>query len=264
MTIKSLDLRSFKIPLGKLAPRETFKTRLGDVLSYRFYPAWSPDLVVLYHGVGGDSRYMCVLASAIAVSGAASVVTPDFRCHGASLNSSDLIVENQLEVDLEELIVHLKMNRAISRVSLGGHSLGGGFALRIAVSEIRQRFASFFALAPYMPPRLETFRSDFGGWVEPLPEGFRVKMPEVFRSGQEKLEYSGSYLKAVTSPDDIIERLKSIKPSVQVITGAQDEVVLPEKQKEIFSEAGIGVHIISDLTHISIVSQPQTYLNYLF
>lgn len=262
MSKMSLDLRQFKIPLGKLAPREVFKTRQGQTLSYRFYPAWSEDLVVLYHGVGSDSRYMCVLASAIAVSGRASVVTPDFRCHGESLGSSDQLKMNQLEIDLEELIVHLKMTRSISRVCLAGHSLGGGFALRIAVSEIRQRFYKYVALAPYLPPHFKAYHSDFGGWIEPQDDGLRVRMPEIFISGQEKLSYSSSFLRAVSAPEDLVEGLLKFKPPVQVIIGAQDEVILHERQEEIFLQAGVSVTTLSHLNHLSIVSQPQEILDF--
>lgn len=260
MIKRQLDLRSFKIPLGKLAPRESFRTRQGTLLSYRIYPAWSEELIVLYHGVGSDSRYMCVLASALAESSKATVVTPDFRCHGESLGLSDQISPQQLEIDLEELIIHLKMQRAISRVTLAGHSFGGGFALRMAVSDLRRHFGRFVALAPYLPPSLGAFCEGFGGWVTPTEQGFVVNMPERFRSGQEKLTYSAEYIRAVTAPDNVMELLRDLHPPVQVFTGAEDEVVLASCQQELFSSAGVAVEIVPGLNHLSIVATPQKYL----
>lgn len=261
MINKPLDLRSFKIPLGKLAPRESFRTRQGALLSYRQYATWSEDLIILYHGVGSDSRYMCVLASALAATGVATVVTPDFRCHGESLALSDRLSANQLEIDLEELIIHLKMQRAISRITLAGHSLGGGFALRMAVSDIRQQFFKFVALAPYLPPSLGAFYEDFGEWVTPQGDGFVVNMPEIFRTGQEKLSYSAEYINAATAPENVLELLRRLHPPVQVITGAEDEVVLASRQRELFTSAGVSIEIIPDVNHLSIVAKPQIYLS---
>lgn len=263
MSSLSLDLRSFKIPLGKLAQRERFCTRQGTVLSYRLYPAaWSEDLIVLYHGVGSDSRYLCVLASALAAAGKGIVVTPDFRGHGESLAESDLISPGQLEVDLEELIIHLKMTRALSRITLAGHSLGGGFALRIAVSDLSRQFVKYIALAPYLPPMLGAFHEGFGGWVTPQESGFVVNMPEAFKTGQEKLKYSDNYLKAATTPNNILELLKTKQPPVQVLTGAQDEVVNALKQQELFTMSEIPFTLLPGLNHLSIVAKPQDYLDF--
>ncbi|WP_374079252.1 alpha/beta hydrolase [Bdellovibrio bacteriovorus] len=262
MSEKKLDLRSFKIPLGKLAPQESFRTRQGDLLSYRLYPAWSEDLIVLYHGVGSDSRYMCVLASALASAGIGTVVTPDLRCHGVSLPLSDKISPSQLEIDLEELLIHIKMQRAVSRVTLAGHSMGGGFILRVAVSDMRSQFTKFVALAPRLPASLKAFSNDFGGWITPDAEGgFSVNMPEAYRTGQEKLHYSAEYLEAVSAPEDLLERLQTLKPSLSIVMGANDEVDIPSRHQEIFSSIGVPIQLIEGLNHLTIVSKTDAYLS---
>lgn len=262
MTSKGLDLRSFKIPLGKLASQETFRTRQGVVLSYRIYPAWSDNLIILFHGVGSDSRYMCVLASALAAAGVGTVVTPDFRGHGASLGASDDIRPSQLEIDLEELIIHIKMNRAVGRVTLMGHSLGGGFVLRMAVSETRNHHAGFVALAPYLPPQLGAFQEGFGGWISPDDKGgFSVNMPPVFQTGQEKLAYSQAYLAAATPSADILRLLQERQPPLRVLIGEADEVAIAERQRELFQAAHVDVRVLSGLNHLTIVSKPDEYLS---
>lgn len=262
MVTKGLDLRSFKIPLGKLAPQETFRTRQGDILSYRLYPAWSDTLIVLYHGVGSDSRYMCVLASALADAGMGTVVTPDFRCHGASLVLSDQIHPHQLEVDLEELLIHVKMNHAANRVILMGHSLGGGFVLRMSVSETRQHYTRFVALAPYLPPSLGAFQKDLGGWIVPNGDGgFTVNMPQVFRSGQEKLSYSSAFLAAASPPENILQLLQEARPPLKVLTGVEDEVVFPHRQEELLGMVGVDVCLLPELNHLTIVSKPDEILS---
>lgn len=260
MVGRQLDLRSFKIPLGKLAPRESFRTRQGTVLSYRIYPAWSEDLIVLYHGVGSDSKYMCVLASALAAAGVGTVVTPDFRGHGESFGVSDEISPSQLFIDVEELLIHIKNQRAVSRVALAGHSLGGGFVLKVASSGLRHQFYKFIALAPYLPPALGCFRENFGGWVTPHGDGFSVNMPELFRTGREKLNYSADYIHAAAPPDSILTLLKEYRPPVKVLVGSEDEVLLPSKQQELFNSCGVDVQILKDLNHLSIVTKPQSYL----
>lgn len=257
----SMNLREFKIPLGKLAPRETFRTRSEDELSYRMYPAWSEDLVVLYHGSGSDSRYMCALASAIAEKGIASVVTPDLRCHGASLGLSDQIAPSQLEIDLDELLIHIKMQRAVSRITLAGHSMGGGFALRISVSDMRHQFSKFIALAPHLPEKWNTQQPNYGGWIEKDADGFKVNFPEKFRTGKEKLHYSQAFLNAVHAPEDILERIKVIQPRLTAVTGLLDEVVDARRQEEVFREAGVPMIVVPDVNHLTVVSKVDGYIS---
>lgn len=262
MTDKVLDLRSFKIPLGKLAPQQSFRTRQGDLLSYRIYPAWCDDLIILYHGVGSDSRYMCVLASALAEAGIATVVTPDFRCHGVSLKLSDKISPSQLEIDLEELIIHIRIQRAVSRITLAGHSMGGGFVMRIAVSDLRGTFAKFVALAPKLPVSLNAYSENLGGWITPdSVGGFSVNMPELFKTGQEKLHYSADFVRAVSPPENVLEKLASLKPPLIVLTGADDEVDIPSRHKELFSSIDVPIDILPGLNHLTIVSKPESYLS---
>ncbi len=258
----SLNLRDFKIPLGKLAPVEKFRTRQGDVLSYRSYPAWSEDLVILYHGAGSDSRYMCALAAAIAAQGIASVITPDLRGHGASLGLSDKIAPNQLEIDLEELLIHIKMQKAVTRVTLAGHSMGGGFTLRIAVSELRNQFHKYIALAPHLPMHLNADVENYGGWITIDSEGgFNVNYPEAMRTGHEKLHYSAEYLDAVHAKDDVLERIQVLHPKLAVVTGAKDEVVDAEKLREIFTQISVPIKVIEGLNHLTIVSKVDSYLD---
>ncbi|NUN05882.1 MAG: alpha/beta hydrolase [Bdellovibrio sp.] len=261
MSSDGLDLKSFKIPLGRVAPLTTFKTRQGDTLSYRLYPAWSEDLVILYHGVGSDSRYMCLLAAALAEAKIATVVTPDFRCHGGSRELSDKISGQQLEIDLEELIVHLKSQRAVSRITLAGHSMGGGFVLRVAVSDIRQQFAKFVAIAPYLPPDFNVHVPGYAGWITFDEQGgFRVNMAELFRTGQEKLSYSAEYVQAVAPPPQLLSRLENLKPAVCIVSGERDEVNQAIRYQEIFAPLKVPVDIVPGLNHLTIVAKPAPYL----
>lgn len=259
----AFDLRDFKIPVDRLAPQESFRTRQKDVLSYRFYSARSENLVVLYHGVGGDSRYLCALASAIAKAGIAQVVTPDFRGHGASLGVSDIIAANQLEIDLEELLIHIKMKTAVKKVLLSGHSLGGGFVLRVAASDLAKQFAKFVAIAPYLPKSFHALTPDLGGWIfmDPDGEGINVNYPEIFKSGEEKTHYSAEFIKAAVVPEDLLLRLREENAPVAVATGDRDEVVLGARHVEIFEGIASPVVLEPGLNHLTIVSKPSVLLS---
>ncbi|UYL09274.1 alpha/beta fold hydrolase [Bdellovibrio sp. SKB1291214] len=259
----AFDLRDFKIPVDRLAPQEVFRTRQKDVLSYRFYSTQSENLVILYHGVGGDSRYLCALASAIAKAGIAQVVTPDFRGHGASLAASDLIAANQLEIDLEELIIHIKMKTSVKKMILSGHSLGGGFALRIAASDIAKQFSKFVAIAPYLPKSFNALTDDLGGWIfmDRDGEGISVNYPEIFKSGEEKTHYSSEFIKAAVVPEDLLFRLREENVPVAVVTGDRDEVVLGHRHQEIFEGIASPVVLEAGLNHLTIVSKPAVLLS---
>ena len=251
-----MDLSEFKIPLNRLSSQLTFKTRAGETLSYRLYPQKSTQLLVLFHGAGGNSRYMCVLAHELSKKLNCTVVTPDLRGHGASLGQDKNLAPGQIEQDFEELLIHLRLQLPIQNILLAGHSLGGGFVIRLALSALASQFQSFTALAPRIPARYGAYRNDFGGWIQPAGDGFKVNMDPKFQTGQEKLEYTGDYLRAVRPPENLFELLQKQKLPLKVFLGAEDQVTDANRQNELFSAAGVETHIIEGLNHLTIVSKP--------
>lgn len=246
-----LGLGEFKIPVGRLAPRQEFVTRGGERLSYRFYPAWSENLIFLYHGIGADSRYLCVLAAHWAEQGLGSVVTPDLRGHGGSRNLSDEIRPGQLEMDHEELWVHLRQSHVCERVFLAGHSLGGGFVLRLLAEP--GNYAGALALAPYLPPSSGLQREGYGGWISFDQKGdVDVHMPEIFRTGEERLHYGAAYLQAA-SPFEDPSLLRREVP-LWVVCGDQDQVFQPERYANFFAaQKQVSVEILPRANHFSLV-----------
>lgn len=256
-----LNLRDFKIPIGRIAPQTEFCTQDGTFLSCREYPAaTSQKVVILYHGVGGDSRYMCVLASEIAKADIATVVTPDLRGHGLSLNVSDEIAEGQLLQDLDDCLTHLRLQRKPSEIVLSGHSLGGGLVLKASVSYLASQFSRFVVMAPRLPAGLEAVTSNRGGWTTLTPDGgLVVNMAPEFISGQERLRYSAAFIRAATPSENVLETCPREK--VFAVTGADDEVVDPLRQQELFDSQGISFRLLADLNHITVVSRVGSYLD---
>lgn len=222
-------LRDFKIPVQKIAPLTEFRTRRGESLAYRLYPAWSDNLLFLIHGLAGDSRYLSALAHAVASEGLASVVTPDLRGHGARPHGPRASVSRpgQLEEDMEELLVHVRMKTPAQRLVWGGHSLGAGLALRLTLAGSSPWQSGLLMMAPYLPPAESGGKENFGGWISEGEGSLRVNMPEIFRSGSEVLEYDRSFLGAAVPPRDFTERLAARGVKTRVILGTSDRVCDP-------------------------------------
>lgn len=247
-------LGDFKIPVQKVAPLAEFRTRRGEPLSYRLYPSWSDNLLLLIHGLAGDSRYLAVLAHAVAAEGLASVVTPDLRGHGVAPHSgrASLTSEAQLEEDMEELLVHVRMKTPASRLVWGGHSLGAGLALRLTLAGSAPWQSGLLMIAPYLPCDDET--DDLGGWLTEEKEFMRVNMPERFRTGSEVLEYDRSFLEAAIPPKNFADRLKGRGIKTEVVLGAEDRVCRSSRvEKALAGVSGVRVREIPGASHMGIV-----------
>lgn len=250
-------LGDFKIPLRKLAPLTIFRTRGGEERGYRLYPAWSENLLVLIHGVGGDSRYLAAAAHAIAGAGIATVVTPDLRGHGTAPHGprASAATPSQLEQDLEETLIHVRLARAFTKIVWGGHSLGAALAGRLAL-EGDAWTAGLLLIAPMLPESAGASGggADFGGWLAKTGEGvIRVNMPEFFRTGTEVLEYDESFFRAAAPPDDFVDRIDESGLKTRVLLAEGDQVFDAAASERYFAgHPRIGVFKVR-ASHLGIV-----------
>ncbi|MBX3033220.1 MAG: alpha/beta fold hydrolase [Bdellovibrionaceae bacterium] len=239
-----VGLSELKIPLNRLAPLEKFRTRGGDELQYRMYPCWSRHLLILYHGVGGDSRYWAPLASRLAELGWAQVVTPDLRGHGAPASSglAPEVKPSQLEEDFDELLIHLKFRHAVEEVALGGHSLGGGLALKILCSPYAAGVRTGLLFAPLLPAG-ENAAPGYGGWISREAGRVSVHMPPAYRMGNEILQYPESFMQSALPAMDWAsawEKRRASQPGMRlhVLMGSQDQVLSAERTAQCFRSQG--------------------------
>lgn len=256
--MKSADpvgLGEFKIPLRRLAPISRMTTRSGQSLQYRLYKSWSSNLVILYHGVGGDSRYMAPLALALAEENLANVVTPDFRHHGEGGSGQVSPVQaDDLARDFEEMLIHLRQSLPAERLILGGHSLGGGFVAKILSEPGAGLFSEGWLFAPFMGKEVAT--PDFGGWIIESGSEWKIAMPEIYKRGEEVLTYNENFLKAALPKAEALQSIPN-HLKVRVLLGASDQVIDAPKSAAYFQASNIKAAALPDTSHIGVVTSPQ-------
>ncbi len=148
-----------------------FQARDGTWLAYRLYPAAHGEtdrLAILAHGSSASSDEMNAVGKDLAAAGVAAVAI-DARGHGASGTRGDIGYLGELDDDLADLLAHLSGAYPKARLTLIGHSAGGGFALRVAASPLGASFDRFVLLAPYLGYTAPTNRpaEGTGLWASP-------------------------------------------------------------------------------------------------
>jgi pimeloyl-ACP methyl ester carboxylesterase len=149
---------------------QPYTARDGAELSYRLYESSAATniVLILLHGSGWHSMQFHPLASQLSTAGAAHIVAPDLRGHGFNpVTRGDVSTIGQLEDDVADLIAIVKPQFPGARIILGGHSSGGGLAVRFAGGEHGVLADGFLLLAPFLKYNAPTTRRDSGGWATP-------------------------------------------------------------------------------------------------
>ncbi|MFL1484094.1 alpha/beta hydrolase [Marinobacter sp. LN3S78] len=261
--------------IGELPPLEGYQARDGNTLSYRLYPSDSEHVLILLHGSGWHSRYLAPMARRISAGGYANVITPDLRGHGpAPIRRGDIDYTNQLVDDLADLIDHVRRDRPEATLVIGGHSSGGGLALRFAGSRYGEQADGYLLLAPWLQYNAPTIRPDGSGWATPYTRRIigltllnnlgisalnnlpviRFNMPADVRDGTETLSYSYR-LNTGYAPRDYTEALSAIKQPLLVLVGSDDGLFYPEKFRPVVNRYTEGdVRVIDGASHLGIVT----------
>jgi non-heme chloroperoxidase len=266
------------IDYTNLPQLETFAARDGEQLAYRHYPAQSDKVLILLHGSGWHSQYFLPLAEFISSEGLAQVYTPDLRGHGpAPERRGDVDYIDQLEDDLADLTAMIRKDNPNAMLVMGGHSSGGGLAIRFAGSQYGQQADAYLLLTPYLTYKGPTIRPKSGGWAYPYTAriaglsmlnnlGIRwfneltvieFNMPEEARNGTETLSYTYR-LNTGYAPRNYKKDLSAITQPLLVVAGTADESFVVEQYEPVISQyTEVQVRLLQDVTHMGVVVGPE-------
>ena len=256
-----------------------FTARDGTLLSYRHYPARgpaTPKIAILVHGSSGSSVAVHALADALAGHGV-ETYAPDIRGHGSSGTRGDIAYLGQLEDDLADLVAEIRKSAPNTPLTLLGHSAGGGFALRVASSPIKDQFARIVLLAPYLGYDAPTNRPNSGGWASPdIPRivGLMVlhKLGITCCDALPALAFAvpanSARILAATYSDRLMRNFATrsyradfaaVTRPMTLIAGADDELMLADKFADTVHAVApnVDVKLIDGINHMQIVSAPK-------
>jgi alpha-beta hydrolase superfamily lysophospholipase len=274
-----LSFTELFIDYSELPKLQNYTARDGTLLAYRHYPAESNKVLILLHGSGWHSQYFLPLAGFIASQDIAHVYTPDLRGHGRSpQKQGDVDYIGQLENDLADFIAVIKKDNPNSMLIVGGHSSGGGLAIRFAGSRYGQQADAYLLLAPWLKYNAPTRRPETGRWARPYTlriiglsmlnnVGVRFfndltviefNIPKEARDGTETLSYSYRLNKSY-APRNYKKDLSAITQPLLVVVGTADKVFFADKYEPVISQyTDVQVTLLQGLTHMGVVASPKT------
>lgn len=270
---KFAELFPLREQLAEMSPLEPFKARDGTELSFRRYKADSNVHAILLHGSSAHSAYLHPFAKYLSSKNVANVYALDMRGHGPHpKRRGDIDYIGQLEEDIADLIGYIKAHAGgDGRFIVGGHSSGGGMALRFGGSKYGHLAGDVLLLAPYLGYSAPMVKKNAGGWADPdTPRIFgitvlnhlgikryngekvlRFNLPGKYHNGYETLEYSFRLMNGM-HPDDYKESLRNMKSRLLILVGTEDEAfhaaefesgILPYKPDARISYVEGGSHL---------------------
>lgn len=276
----SQELEAFlkSAPPTEPGQAQYFKARDGADRLYRQYDGTGQDVLVFFHGSTADSRYLALLARRIAAQTGLTVVTPDMRGHGPSpVRRGDADYVGQQEEDVADLLSSLRA-RNFKRVFVGGHSLGGGLAIRYAAGNQAPRPDGLILLAPFINQSSPAAFPGAGGWATAFMPRFvgisvlhrygigafdalpvlRFRTPPASRDGTETSLYSWRLWTSVTPRREWRQEIARLSSPTLVIGAAEDPFFRSQGYPEVFKLARkADVQIIPNLSHFHLVVDEQ-------
>jgi pimeloyl-ACP methyl ester carboxylesterase len=276
--LASVHTGAVSIDQSAMPELSRFQARDRTWLAYRLYPAKngaSDRLAILAHGSSGSSEEMNALARALTEAGV-TAVSMDVRGHGESGTRGDIGYIGQLDDDLADLVAELRKTYPQAKLTLIGHSAGGGYALRIAAGPVGALFDHVVLLAPYLGYTAPTNHPSEGPglWAQPdLPriaaiaalERIGIDWPQTLpviafanvpNARATTPRYSYRLLANYGPPRDWKSAIQATKDRVEIISGGKDELMDAEGYRQAIAPLGMRVTILPDVTHIGIVYQP--------
>jgi alpha-beta hydrolase superfamily lysophospholipase len=274
--LTSISQTARAVDRSNMPPLARFVARDGTQLAYRHYlprGQAAGRVAILVHGSSGSSAAAHALADALAAHGV-ETFAPDIRGHGGSGTRGDIAYLGQLEDDMADFVAVVRKTAPDQPITLLGHSAGGGFALRVASSPIKDLFARTVLLAPYLGYDAPTNRPHSGGWASAdLPR--LLALAAMRRLGIDCCEGLPTLAFAVPANSASIlaptysyrlmrnfatrgyrDDLAAITKPLTLISGADDELMLADKYADAVHAVApsADVKLIDGIDHMGVVS----------
>lgn len=265
---------------------QPYTARDGAQLAYRLYEsnAVTDKVIILLHGSGWHSMQFYPLANYLSSNGLARVITPDLRGHGFTPEKrGDVAYIGQLEDDLADLVAVAQQTFPETTIIVGGHSSGGGLAVRFAGGEYGAMADAYLLLAPFLKYNAPTTRPNSGDWARPLTRriigltmlnnvGIRwfngltviqFNMPQTVLDSSlgDSATTAYSYrLNTAYAPRSNYGRdLAAIMQPLLVVAGTDDESFIAEQyEPTISAHTSTGTYaLLPDVGHIDLLTTPE-------
>jgi pimeloyl-ACP methyl ester carboxylesterase len=263
---------------ANLPDLKRYPARDGEELAYRLYDSTSKRILIFIHGSSYHGGGYHLLASAISAGGGAKVVLPNLRGHYQSgRRRGDVDYVGQLEDDLEDLIRFLRTQGLTGPITLGGHSSGGGLAIRFAGGTHAGDVSSYLLLAPIIPLSKTLRAGDAGDWANlhwkrlygllalnavgihgfnGLPIVAFNKPPEYW-DGTETLSYSYRLNASYHPRPRYHADIRALAARTLVLVGAKDEAIDADALRELMADDApqAQMKILPDVNHFGVFSE---------
>jgi non-heme chloroperoxidase len=264
----------------ELPELKRYKAHDRSELAYRIYPSAGQRILIFIHGSSYHGGGYHALASAVSQSGAATVVLPNLRGHYQSgRRRGDVDYIGQLEDDMADLIGVLRGDGLRGPVTLGGHSSGGGLAIRFAGGAYAGEVSNYLILSPVIPTSSAVKSGTAGGWANlhlrrlfglialnafqihgfnalPIVE---FNKPEKYWDGTETLTYSYRLNASYHPRYDYRKDIRGLKDKALVLVGSEDEAVDGAALQTLISSqaAGSQTKILPGVNHFGVFTEPK-------
>jgi non-heme chloroperoxidase len=266
-------------PVTDVPPLQRYAARDGEELAYRLYESSSDRILIFIHGSSYHGGGYHELAKTISATGVAKVILPNLRGHYLSgRHRGDLEYIGQYEDDISDLIQLAREQGLRGPVVLGGHSSGGGLAIRFAGGANGNLVSNYLLLSPIIPTSPVIKGGTAGGWsslhmrrlfgllflnalgihgFDALPV-IEFNKPATFWDGTETLQYSyrlnSSYHPHYKYADDV----SALGNRAFVLVGSDDEAIDAKGLKALFSAHAptSTVAVLPSINHFGIFTDP--------
>lgn len=253
-----------------------YRARDGAQLAYRFYDSKADRILIFVHGSSYHGVSYDALARALSERGLAKVYLPNIRGHYLSgLRSGDVDYVGQIEDDIADLVAMARANGQHGPVILGGHSSGGGFAIRFAGGPDASLVSGYLLLSPVLP--LSPIFKRHAGWATvdlkrtvglSILDGFGItafdgmptiwfNKPEALRDGTETLVYSYR-LNTSMHPRLKYERDVASLGNALIVVGAEDQQNYAKAYAPMMQrlDPAAKVVVLPHVDHLGVMSDP--------